>query len=623
MSKRQKRGFKQTIQSLDLSDLSAQDRLIVAKNAIKEQAMKTPISNTVKVLDSLDERESDDPTVVEDSTVEPTNSVDAEPEPEVTEDAEETPVVQAFSPKQVEELLVKTFAPFKQELDNLKTTNQKLSEDLEAAKQAATENAESSSVVSELSKLIGKSATPEQGSMQRTPNLNTTTSVDGNASGLLKDFMDVRSMSNVMYTRSKKGSIPVPSYDNRAVDTFCIENRLYDPSSPQFRQVMSDLTEFGKKHGLFRGTGRVSEAEIRNATSASNIPGGFLDILSSMMRVSARPGLVFWQFARTVHEFEKGFGQLVDVPRAKYPDTAETSADRLLSGSGTYTRISDNNESVQTGVVQLLLNEYGRGRPDSPPIAIPTFVSAYSMISLLPIMQRDLWFDYYNWEDVSIREIWRPASTVFYNNGDSLVSEASSVATGGTLTRKFLRRFFAWKANRQIVPMPDGNYGIVVNPTSIGQLKDDLDTLWNPPSPSELAAFTQMMLLNYPNGENLKINGYVGNYEGFHIFQTNSFASGPVGQEGVFSEIDGTSNTSIFREGYAFGDATAGRVIGGSGAQIVYDENSDFGRSERAIWLSHEGFGPLDVDPTGYNDTSVVPQEERVVRVRFSDEVVA
>jgi hypothetical protein len=77
--------------------------------------------------------------------------------------------------------------------------------------------------------------------------------------------------------------------------------------------------------------------------------------------------------------------------------------------------------------------------------------------------------------------------------------------------------------------------------------------------------------------------------------------------------VSGGSNTT--RSNYAFGADTIGRGIG-TEMEIRRDTNDNFGRVGRYIWRSEEGFVAMDVDPTGYSDTSEVPQQLRVIDVR-------
>lgn len=624
------KGFKRTIMKLD--DLSSEEQMKATINSVKSAAAATRVAAVMDVQDSTDSRGIDGVIVTSQQSAQSTDStVQAGTESQVVNAAVDTPEVSSSDEhsvplSDVQLLITQTIAATLQPIQEQLTQTQSRAEQLERDLNTRTielETARRSTIaVENLSQLLGRAATPEQGGNVSMPNVNSSVATEKDYKGLIGEYMQERQMSGVTYGRTNAGKV-IPVYNTTRVDQFVISNGLTDPSSSNYRRAMQELTEIGKTHGLFQGKRTITENEMKSAATAGDIPGGFLEILSSMMRVSRRPGLVFWQFAKTIHNFQAGYGELVDIPRARYPDTATSSTQRLLSGSGTFSRISDNNVTVQTGIAQLRLQEYGRGRPEAPPIAIPTFVSAYSMLELMPLLQRDLFYDYYNWEDIAIREQWRPTSQVFYNNGNNLVSNANQVATNGLLTRSFLGKLYTWFASNRVVPFPDGRYGLVVGPEAINQLKSDMDRYWQVPTEAELLALTNMMLLGYPNGENLQISGYVGEVQGFHIWTTNSFMVGSAGSEGVFSETNGASGTSIFREGYAFGADTAGRGIGGSGAQIVYDGNRDFGRMDRAIWLTYEGHAPLDVDPVGWNDTQAVPQELRVVRVRTADVLVA
>ena len=630
-----------TIISLD--NLSEEEKLKLEMNLTKAASSDTHrgfstalknagFSGSLRIQDSVEKRgvslETEAVEEVEDEVVESTKSQELEEvveevqEPEVkaepvSAEVEKSAPVEPAQPVITPELLQtfisqsveKAIQPLQSELDKAQQKAQKLEQELASAKQ-------SEDVLAGLGKLLGKSETKSEKSSMQMPNVNKLTSVHSDRlDGRLAEFMSVRDSSGVQYRQTPKGLVPM--YPTYKLDSWMSELRNDKKAFKNFLEV--EMTEFGKKHGLFRGNKMITDGERRAATTSADIPGGFLEVLSSIMRVNSRPGLVFWQFPTTIHQYDRGEGDTIQIPRAAYPAIATDSNERLLSGGNTYVPIDSSNQRVRTGVVRMNLNEYGRGRSEAPPISIPTFVETYSMLPLMSILQRDLFYDYYNWEDLIIREQWRPTSKVYYNNGDEIVTAASSVTVGGQMTRKFLGAVYTQLANDRVIPLPDGNYGLVTNPTAIRQLKNSLDQYWLAPSESEIEALSNMFLMDYPNGEDLKIQNYRGLYEGFHIFETNSFANGGAGTEGVASETNGDSTSSVVRTSYAFGYAASGRGIGGTGVQILFDEKTDFGRIDRAIWQSYEAHGPLDVDATGYNDTSDVPQETRVFKINTFD----
>jgi len=576
-----------------------------ALEVVEEVEIEKAVDEVVETEATPEIKEVVEPIVaeVEKSAVEPT----VQP-PAITAE-----MLQSFVEKSVESAI----KPLQSELEKSQAKAAQLEQELATAQK-------SQDVLSGLGRLLGKSETqPEKKPMVEMPNINKNTSIHSDRiQGRLAEFMQVRDASNVQYRQTPKGLVPM--YPTYKLDSWMSELRS---DRRAFKNFLEDeLTSFGKSHGLFRGNKMVTEGERRAATTASDIPGGFLDVLSSIMRTNARPGLVFWQFPVTVNQFEKGEGDTIIIPRAAYPAIATDSNERLLSGGGTYVPIDSSNQRVNTGIIRMNLNEYGRGRSEAPPISIPTFVESYSMLPLLSILQRDLFYDYYNWEDLIIREQWRPTSKVYYNNGNEIATTAAAVGSGGQMTRKFLGAVYTQLANDRVIPLPDGNYGLVTNPTAIRQLKNSLDQYWLAPTESEIQALSNMLLMDYPNGEDLKIQGYKGLYEGFHIFETNSFANGGAGTEGVATEAvnsGGTVTSATMRTSYAFGYAASGRGVGGSGVQILFDEKTDFGRLDRAIWQSYEAHGPLDVDAVGYGETpGGNSQETRIFRVCTSDQLI-
>ena len=578
---------------------------VPAGTGFAPQKQRTNMSRVLSIKDSIPDVEAPgkpkpDPEPVPAAT----KAAAAEPETKAADPAPQ-PAVQAGPD------VAKMLQEMMGQLKSLAETNAELKQEVEAAKQAAEEKQSQAQLFEDLSKLVGKGADEI-----KMPGVNTLLKTGRDKlDGLIGEAMSVRESCSPAYRRSEQYGSAIPVYDASELDHWVAEQMQERGGK---RTLLKEMDRWAKAHGLFQGN-RITQ----DATTGADVPGGFLEILSSVMRMSNRPGYVFWQLPTTVHNFGRGEGEVVKVPRNRYPTRPTDPDDRLLSGSGTYVRIDSGNVPVTTGVENFILKEYGRGRPDAPPIAVPTFVGYNSMIDLYPLLESNLLYDYFAWEDLIIRQPLGQASTVLYNNGGDLAVTAATVASDGQMSREFLGEIYTAMSLAETVPLdPEGNYGIVLNTKARGQFKKSLDSDWEAPSPEELERLTNLMLAQYPQGENLQISGYLGNYEGFHIWSSNAFASGPAATDPLV-EVETTTAASAtnatFRESFAFGGGALGRAVGGTGMQIVFDETTDFGRNQRAIWHCYEAHGALDVDPDLSPAGTAVPQEQRVWRIRTSD----
>jgi hypothetical protein len=173
---------------------------------------------------------------------------------------------------------------------------------------------------------------------------------------------------------------------------------------------------------------------------------------------------------------------------------------------------------------------------------------------------------------------------------------------------------------RGIPTYENGQYVLVAPSSVIADFKNSLqgtNSLWQAPNTAELMALTNILNpTTIGSGEMDRVTGYVGSYSNFMIFDTNSYGVGTPtvgGVNGVRTENIG-SNVDT-RSGFAFGADAVGRGVG-TEFQIVQDEKTDFGRSNRFIWKSEEAFAALDVAPQA-GDTRLVPQQLRVLETRF------
>lgn len=408
------------------------------------------------------------------------------------------------------------------------------------------------------------------------------------------------------------------------------EEQVWSSATPEHKRflkenlnaLITDFEGYCKNNGMFKGRGSTyGTIEDKNAiTAIADLPGGFLETLSPIIRETHQPSTIFWQFPDTRLDFRAGNGDTIDIHRSPLAAPITDPDTRLLSGGGTYADIVATTDSIQTGLVKVTVQEWGRGKPGSgvSPLGISRFTQTFSMIETLRIIDSVLMHDYELWEDLKIRRLWTPTSRVVYNGNNTVATLPASVpnAAQGRCTWQFLNELFGYMRQLQIPTYRDGCYGIALTTKAATQLKASMGERFQFDTVVDMIGLSNVLNLADP-GEKGKVTGYLGKIENFHVFESNNFSQGASGTEGVQTETLGTGS-SVTRDCFVFGAATIGRGTA-EPFQLVSDEVTNFRRRTRITWLSWEGFGALDVDPTGYADASAVPQQLRVLKVRFTD----
>lgn len=388
--------------------------------------------------------------------------------------------------------------------------------------------------------------------------------------------------------------------DFRHLENFTLENQA---------TLRKGWEKYAKeKLGLLRGSA-VSITESAAPTGFSNIPGAFLTYLSTEMRLTHAKGFVLWQFCNNRVNLGVPPGQTASVPRVLLLEEGDVPSDwHLMPG----VPLTDERQPMNATSEPIFVRENGMGKDSKVrPVSIPEFMTAYSLIDLLEALRQRLRYNYEYFEDLSISNLWFQSTITAYNNGGNLVLTPAGVGAngGGQMSLNFLGSLAAYMADELKVPRYEECYGLVLNTGQLEQLLRDpkLDQRWYEGSPvNELTNYLSNM-----TGQTIgRISGYVGMISNFHIFRQNSFGVGNPGSLGVQTETLGgqsvTTNTA-----FAFGMGTVGRAqaLPFNVREIIVND----GRSRDFYWLSHEGFGALDIDP------AISPgQQPRVIQVRTS-----
>lgn len=444
------------------------------------------------------------------------------------------------------------------------------------------------------------------------PSFNRHHGVSKEPDGLAKDFIELLADRNacpsVLWTDPNSGDRFVQK-DTRIAQRFYRKHK---------RELLDSLETAMKRQGFLAGN-IVTDAATSGVTSgaAGSVPDSImLEALSTMMRETHSPRYIYWQFPVTVVRLGNGPNANIQIPRYSFLDEPTSVADFELSTLTTYVDINPNNQALIMTTIPATVREYGLGKGTNigtRPVAIPEFISAYSLTDLMAALNSRIGHNYHGFEDLAIRSLFAATTQVRYNKNGSVVSIAASVVAGddGTMSENFLNNLHADFRISQIPTYPDGCYTGVLHPIAVAQFKNDLGDQWHPPTEAAIQELTNMLMAS-GSAETEKVSGYLGKWCGFHLYEQNAHSCGASGTEGVQTEnIGGSAN--ITRSSYFFGPGAVGRGIG-MPMDIRVDNSGTFGRLNRYVWISHESFTVLDLD-SALNPN----QGTRCIEVRTTD----
>jgi hypothetical protein len=436
-----------------------------------------------------------------------------------------------------------------------------------------------------------------------TPRYNSQSLATGakmDAATALREFESMHKDSTRKYWSNPTTGQQFEHVDSQKLDRYIRTHR---------EEIRDGMEVLAKKSGLLTG-GKDA------ATAKTDIPPAYLTYLSSIMRMTHSPKFIFWQFADVKLEMGKGMGDTMLIPRVNYANTGATAADWQLTPG---TPLAATSQPVAMTSVSATLLEYGMGKNATiEPIAIPEFILANSQLALETIVQRNLGYNYNQYEEIAARSLWFASTKTLYNNAGSPVPLAASVAVtaatakyrGGVCNYQFLINLYAFMAGQQIPAYSNGCYGLVLHEFALAQLKSSLADRNQYLDAGDMADITN--IFNAATlSDQIRVQNYQGTIGNFMIFSTNNISMGVAGTVGAQTEtVGGVAQTT--RTSFAFGANTIGRGTG-MGATIRRQVEDDFGRMNRWAWIAHEGWTQLDVD------NAFAGQQTRVFKINTTD----
>ena len=398
------------------------------------------------------------------------------------------------------------------------------------------------------------------------------------------------------------------SKDFREFDRFVTTNRQH---------VIDGLTAHMQKIGYLKGP-------IASTKDAPTTPGSvspfYLEVLSSFMRQTHTSNHIHWQFANSEIRLGVNSSDTVRIARIAYLPTSGNPLDWELTPG---IRLQSTDQDITANSVSLVLKEYGLGKASTTmrPVSIATFVTETAVEDILVALNRNLTYNYNQFEDLILRSLWATTSQVAYNDKNAITLVPGDVAAtdNGTMTYEFLVNLYAYMSSLSIPAYSNGYYGLKLNPTALAQLKLSLAQKNLYMDASGMQDITNIFRAATNQSSLDKISGFEGTIGNFMIFSSNASGVGAPGAEGVQTSVLGAGSRTT-RSSFAFGANTIARV---TALPMGLHENADndYGRLRSFTWRSVEAFGGLDIDPLR-NPPLSDSEQLRVIEIRTTDVAV-
>lgn len=332
-------------------------------------------------------------------------------------------------------------------------------------------------------------------------------------------------------------------------------------------------------------------------TLKADVADEFLTVLSTLMRDPSTFNNVWHQFTVGAVELGRRPGDTVRVPRYAFLADPTDEASRTLTPGTDIT----GSQALSEKAVSVVIKERGLATP----IGIAEFTQVRSLTDLVAIANRNLNRDYNLWVDNVIRDLYLTATTVLYPD-DNVA--ATTLDANDVFNKDFLVDIETELFVRKIPTFPNGRWVGVLNPYDVKNLRKSFIGLANNALAQDQDNISRYL---FPEGQGV-VSGYVGSAGRLDLFASNNTGVGASSSSPVPAGVQAAGSSPAIDLGSSsfFGPGAVGRGIG-MPVEVRHADETNFGRRDLLIWLSHEGFGELDI-----NEAAGTLTETRVIETR-------
>jgi hypothetical protein len=573
------------------------------------EAAGTPRTDATDSVSDND-KEIDAPPVkaVESAAAEPEPIPAPIPEPEV----ETVTVPSTLITGLVDQAKDRVRAEEREKQKALETSNAKLAADLEAQK-AATKAAKDQA--ENILKFQDKFGLSPSGSANAAPqpgikSQQVIVREGGQISGLdaLAEYQRVKE-SMPRRTAKDASGYTVEHVDTRMSDDWLKKNREAVLAGLQQKLQQTDTASGGKEA----------------VTARTDILPMFTSIVADFTRLTQHPNHIWGAIPDMNFQMGRDAGDGISVLRYAYAEGSTTAADWLLTNVASLTTDA---QPIQASAVKITIEEQGMGKPGlsanvNKPIGINLFLNATSVQDVMNVVSANLGLNYAQWETASVLYgLMNSTGVTYYNKkGEPTVTPASLAAgDGGQCNWDFLTGLSAEMSTQGVPAYANGKYLLALAPKDLATLEMSLRANMQFLNRASIADMTSVFMQS-SNNSDMNYSGYKGDIGDFMVFDSSTLAAGPFAAALAANTETIAGSPRAMRTGFALGAHSMARAVA-QPFNIRESDMTDYQRQKFVVWNSYENFGALDLSASLSPVGTLVPQQTRVFKLRFTGTAV-
>jgi hypothetical protein len=449
---------------------------------------------------------------------------------------------------------------------------------------------------------VGGSAAPQPGAN----NKQVMVRESGYISGMdaLTEYQRVKE-SMPRRTAKDASGYTVEHVDTRMSDDWLKKNREAVLAGLQQKLQQTDTASGGKEA----------------VTARTDILPMFTSIVADFTRLTQHPNHIWGAIPDMNFQMGRDAGDGISVLRYAYAEGSTTAADWLLTNVASLTTDA---QPIQASAVKITIEEQGMGKPGlaanvNKPIGINLFLNATSVQDVMNVVSANLGLNYAQWETASVLYgLMNSTGVTYYNKkGEPTVTPASLAAgDSGQCNWDFLTGLSAEMSTQGVPAYANGKYLLALAPKDLATLEKSLRANMQFLNRASIADMTSVFMQS-SNNSDMNYSGYKGDIGDFMVFDSSTLAAGPFAAALAANTETIAGSPRAMRTGFALGAHSMARAVA-QPFNIRESDMTDYQRQKFVVWNSYENFGALDLSASLSPVGTLVPQQTRVFKLRFT-----